>query len=70
MPSGWVDMHLTDGGATLELRCIDVTHKQHGEKHDLHRAMTDDVSFARTPRQAASQPIRPLTGAFFIQPGR
>jgi hypothetical protein len=35
MPSGWVDMNLAEGGATLELRCIDPTHEQHGERHEL-----------------------------------
>jgi 3',5'-cyclic AMP phosphodiesterase CpdA len=34
-PSGWVDVKLSDEGGTLELRCVDPTHKQHGEKHDL-----------------------------------
>jgi hypothetical protein len=34
-PSGWVDVRLTDAGASLELRCIDPTHPRHGEKHDL-----------------------------------
>lgn len=35
MPSGWVDVRLSENGATLELRCVDPAHKQHGEKHDL-----------------------------------
>jgi Icc protein len=34
-PSGWVDVNLSDAGATLELRCIDPSHKQHGERHEL-----------------------------------
>ena len=34
-PSGWVDVRLTETGATLELRCVDPAHKQHGEKHEL-----------------------------------
>jgi hypothetical protein len=34
-PIGWVDLHLTDTGATLELRCVDPAHKQQGEKHEL-----------------------------------
>ena len=34
-PSGWVDVRLTEAGATLELRCVDPAHKQHGEKHEL-----------------------------------
>jgi 3',5'-cyclic AMP phosphodiesterase CpdA len=34
-PSGWVDVHLTETGATMELRCIDPTDKQHGEKREL-----------------------------------
>ena len=34
-PSGWVDVNLSDAGATLELRSVDPTHKQHGEKHEL-----------------------------------
>lgn len=35
LPSGWVDVELTEGGATLELRCVDASHRQHGEKHEL-----------------------------------
>jgi 3',5'-cyclic-AMP phosphodiesterase len=35
MPSGWVDVKLAQDGATLELRCIDPAHKQHGETHKL-----------------------------------
>jgi hypothetical protein len=34
-PSGWVDVKLAETGATLELRCVDPAHKQHGEKHEL-----------------------------------
>jgi len=33
--NGWVDVRLTDTGATLELRTIDPKHAQHGEKHEL-----------------------------------
>ena len=35
MPNGWVDARLTESGCTLELRCLDPNHRQHGEKHDL-----------------------------------
>lgn len=35
MPNGWVDVRLTETGATLELRCIDPAQKQHGERHEL-----------------------------------
>ena len=35
LPSGWVDMKLTEGGATLELRCVNASHRQHGEKRVL-----------------------------------
>ena len=34
-PSGWVDVKVTETGATMELRCVDPAHTQHGEKHDL-----------------------------------
>jgi Icc protein len=34
-PSGWVDMHLTEKGMRLELRCIDHAHPKHGESFDL-----------------------------------
>ena len=34
-PSGWVDVKLAEAGATLELRCLDPSHKLHGEKHEL-----------------------------------
>ena len=34
-PSGWVDVKFTEDGATLELRCVDPAHPQHGEKHEL-----------------------------------
>lgn len=34
-PSGWVDCHVSETGATIELRCLDPNHKQHGEKHEL-----------------------------------
>lgn len=35
LPSGWVDLRLEPDGATLELRCIDPTHAQHGKKVKL-----------------------------------
>ena len=35
-PNGWVDMNLTGSGAELELRCINETHRRHGERHHLH----------------------------------
>jgi 3',5'-cyclic AMP phosphodiesterase CpdA len=35
LPSGWVDMKMAEGGATLQLRCVDASHRQHGEKHEL-----------------------------------
>lgn len=34
-PSGWVDMHLTDKGARLELRSMDPKHPAHGEVKEL-----------------------------------
>jgi Icc protein len=34
-PSGWVCATIADDGMKLELRCLDTTHKQHGEVHDL-----------------------------------
>src|SRR5207253_2654287 len=34
-PSGWVRMMLRKDGMNLELRCIDSTHKDHGQKFDL-----------------------------------
>jgi len=34
-PSGWVRLTLADGGMKLELRCIDTTHRDHGQKVDL-----------------------------------
>jgi Icc protein len=34
-PSGWVRATVLDGGMKLELRCLDTTHKQHGEVNDL-----------------------------------
>ena len=34
-PSGWVDVNVTTAGASFELRCVDRTQKQHGEKHEL-----------------------------------
>ena len=35
-PSGWVDMKLSETGATLELRCVDRSRPQHGETRELH----------------------------------
>jgi len=32
---GWVDLRLTQGGANLELRCIDSNHAQHGQQLNL-----------------------------------
>jgi hypothetical protein len=34
-PNGWVDVRLSDAGATLELRCLDTKHPKHGEKVEL-----------------------------------
>jgi Icc protein len=34
-PYGWVDMRLRNGGAHLELRCVDPDHPNHGERHVL-----------------------------------
>jgi len=34
-PNGWVRATVSDGGMKLELRCLDTTHKQHGEVNDL-----------------------------------
>jgi predicted phosphodiesterase len=34
-PRGWVDLNLTDAGATFELRSLDPKHPQHGQKLDL-----------------------------------
>jgi Icc protein len=34
-PSGWVDVRLTESGASLELRCVDPAHPRQGEKHEL-----------------------------------
>lgn len=34
-PSGWVRATVAGDGMKLELRCVDTTHKQHGEVHDL-----------------------------------
>ncbi|HZR17796.1 MAG TPA: metallophosphoesterase [Verrucomicrobiae bacterium] len=34
-PSGWVRVQLLDDGMQLELRCIDRTHKDHGQKLQL-----------------------------------
>jgi Icc protein len=34
-PRGWVDLNLTETGATFELRSLDPKHAQHGEKLDL-----------------------------------
>jgi hypothetical protein len=34
-PSGWVHLTLANNGMKLELRCIDTTRKDHGQKFDL-----------------------------------
>ena len=34
-PSGWVRATIADDGMKLELRCLDTTHKQHGEVNEL-----------------------------------
>jgi hypothetical protein len=34
-PRGWVDLNLTENGATFELRSLDTKHPQHGEKLEL-----------------------------------
>jgi 3',5'-cyclic AMP phosphodiesterase CpdA len=34
-PSGWVQATIANDGMKLELRCLDTTHKQHGEVNDL-----------------------------------
>ena len=34
-PSGWVRATISGDGMKLELRCVDTTHKQHGEVQDL-----------------------------------
>jgi hypothetical protein len=34
-PNGWVDMRLTDAGATLTLQALDTNHKAHGRVHEL-----------------------------------
>jgi 3',5'-cyclic AMP phosphodiesterase CpdA len=34
-PSGWVDVRVNEGGAMLELRCVDAAHKHHGQKAEL-----------------------------------
>jgi len=34
-PRGWVDLHLTEAGATFELRSLDPKHPQHGQKLEL-----------------------------------
>ena len=34
-PSGWVHALIDKGGMSLELRCVDQTHKDHGQKVDL-----------------------------------
>lgn len=34
-PNGWVDMQLTDAGATLKLYALDAKHKAHGRVHEL-----------------------------------
>ena len=34
-PSGWVHANLTASGMTLELRCVDPSHKAHGQRFHL-----------------------------------
>lgn len=34
-PTGWVDVHLSDTGMTLELHCTDHSHLKNGDKHEL-----------------------------------
>jgi hypothetical protein len=34
-PSGWVDARVTADGMTLEVRCLDSQHKQHGQRVEL-----------------------------------
>ena len=34
-PNGWVDAKLAERGVTLELRCLDPKHPQHGKKVEL-----------------------------------
>jgi 3',5'-cyclic AMP phosphodiesterase CpdA len=34
-PNGWVHASLQSKGMQLELRCLDASHPQHGETHDL-----------------------------------
>jgi len=34
-PRGWVDLNLTETGATFELRSLDTKHPEHGQKLDL-----------------------------------
>jgi 3',5'-cyclic-AMP phosphodiesterase len=34
-PSGWVHATVSENAMKLELRCVDTTHKQHGEVNDL-----------------------------------
>jgi hypothetical protein len=34
-PSGWVHATVREDGARLELRCLDRTHKDHGQVADL-----------------------------------
>jgi 3',5'-cyclic AMP phosphodiesterase CpdA len=34
-PHGWIDMSLTENGASLEMRCVDPSHPQHQERHDV-----------------------------------
>lgn len=34
-PNGWVDFRLNEGGAVLELRCIDANHPQHAQQTEL-----------------------------------
>jgi hypothetical protein len=34
-PNGWLDMRIADGGATLQLNCLDTMHELHGETKQL-----------------------------------
>lgn len=33
--TGWIDVHLTDTGASFEVRAIDSNHAKHGAKAEL-----------------------------------
>jgi 3',5'-cyclic-AMP phosphodiesterase len=34
-PNGWIDLRLADGGATLQLNCLDKQHADHGQRVEL-----------------------------------